>query len=119
MRNLVIAFTLLTATVASAQDLPVRGQGVRGQGVGTLSCGKYLQLRAEKIEVQDGALVSWIWGYMTGFNMEVRQPTIREWPDQPSTLTYIDKYCRDNPLDNVLIATNALIKDLGGKRNAR
>ena len=113
MRDLVAAIALL-ATVAT-----VSAQGVRVQGVGNFSCGQYLQLRAEKNNTQDGVLVSWIWAYMAGFNMEVRQPTTRETPDAPSTLAYVDKHCRENPLDSVIIATNALIRELGGKRNPR
>jgi len=113
MRSLVAALLPLTfAAAALAQGIPV-------QGVGTSSCGQYLQLRAKKNNAQDRVLVSWIWGYMAGFNMEVLQPTTREAPDAPSTLAYIDKHCRENPLDNVLIATNALIRDLGGKRNTQ
>jgi hypothetical protein len=57
-----------------------------------------------------------VWGYVTGFNMEAARPTTRTLPDQPSALAYIDKYCRFNPLDNVLTATNGLIRDLGGIR---
>jgi len=108
-----LAITLLGATFY------VNAQGVRVQGVGTLSCGKYLELRASKNAYQDGAFVSWVWGYMAGFNMEVRQPTTRESPDEASTLAYVDKYCREHPLDSVLLATNALLQELGGRRNPR
>lgn len=110
MRTFVAILTLFTAGAAFSQ-------GVRVQGVGTFSCGKYIQLRAEQNNAQDSAFISWVWGYVSGFNMEAKAPTSRETPDGPSTLAYIDKYCRENPLDNVLFATNALIRDLGGKRN--
>jgi hypothetical protein len=112
VKHLLVIIALISATHAAAQ-------GVHVQGVGTLSCGKYLQLRAEKNSSQDGVFVSWIWGYIAGFNMEVRQPTTRDLPDEASTLAYVDKHCRENPLDNVIIAVNALIRDLGGRRNPR
>jgi hypothetical protein len=96
-----------------------QAQGVRVQGVGTFSCGQYLELRGAGSAAQNSVVASWVWGYMAGFNMEVRQPTTRDSPDEPSTLAFIDKYCRDNPLDSVLIATNTLIQQLGGRRNPR
>lgn len=112
MKTLVVTFFLLVASQAFSQ-------GVMVQGVGTFSCGKYLQLRADRNETQDGIFVSWVWGYMAGFNMEAQNPTTSNLPDQPSTLAFVDKYCRENPLDNTLNATNALISDLGGKRRPR
>lgn len=112
MKFLVTLLVLCSATASHAQ-------GVRVQGIGTFSCGQYLELRAKSSAAQNAAFASWVWGYMAGFNMEARQPTTRDTPDEPSTLAFIDKHCRDNPLDNVLIATNALIQQLGGHRNPR
>lgn len=89
------------------------------QGPGTFSCGKYLELRATKSDSQDAILASWAWGYIAGFDMEANTPTKAGPPDMPSTLAFIDKHCRDKPLDNVVLATIALIRDLGGKRNLR
>lgn len=112
LKKLVLVAALLAASATLAQDVMI-------QGVGTLSCGKYLQMRAAEGRPQNAVLVSWIWGYMSGFNMEVKVPTVRELPDEPSTLAYIDKYCKEQPLQTVLIATYSLIGELGGKRNPR
>lgn len=112
MKNLIAILVLSTAGTAFAQ-------GVAVKGIGTFSCGKYLQLRAERSEAQNSVFVSWVWGYMAAFNMESRTPTKPDLPDEPSTLAYVDKYCRENPLETVLGATNTLIRDLGGKRNSR
>lgn len=108
-----IAVTLLAMTAAA------HAQGVAVQGPGTISCGRYIELRATNSPIQDGAVVSWAWGYMAGFNLESKFPTTAPLPDQPSTLNYIDKHCRDNPLDSVLMATAALVQALGGRRNPR
>ena len=89
------------------------------KSAGTESCGTYLSDRATNDDVHGEIYVSWVWGYMAGFNMEVRQPTSQRLPDQPSTLAYLDKHCRDNPLDSVLLATAALARDQGGRRNPR
>ena len=112
MKKLIAILVLSTAGTAFAQ-------GVALKGVGVFSCGNYLQIRTEQSEVQNGVFISWIWGYMAAFNMESRTPTKPDLPDEPSTLAYVDKYCRENPLKTVLVATNALIRDLGGKRNPR
>jgi hypothetical protein len=112
MKFIVATLTLLFTATTYAQ-------GVRVQGVGNMSCGEYLQTRSRPSVAQDAIFASWVWGYMAGFNMESKQPTSRSTPDQASTLAYVDKYCRDNPLESVIGATNALILDLGGKRNPR
>ena len=107
----------LLAAVLSCIASAAPAQGVQVQGVGNLSCGEYLQLREKKAPGQNAVLASWIWGYMAGFNMEVRRPTTRPLPDEASTLAYVDKYCRENPLNSVIEATGALVLELGGKRN--
>jgi hypothetical protein len=110
---------LMTVALLVGVSMSTYAQGVRVQGLGTVSCGQYIELRAERSPSQDGAIVSWVWGYMAGFNMESKYPTTDSLPDQASTLAYIDKHCRENPLANVIAATGALIKALGGRRNPR
>jgi hypothetical protein len=109
-------FIAILALIATAT---ASSQGVRVRGVGTSSCGEYLEMRAENNRSKNAILVSWAWGYMAGFNFEVKQPTTRDTPDEPSTLAYIDRYCRNQPIENVVAAASALIVDLGGKRNPR
>jgi hypothetical protein len=110
MKSLVML--LLLTFGASTQ-----AQGVAITGVGTFSCGKFLELRAVKNEAQDVAFVSWIWGYLAGLNMEGQRATTQNLPDAASTLAYADKYCAEHPLNNVLQAANELFRELGGKRN--
>jgi hypothetical protein len=110
--KLLIASALLVAFSAN-------GQTVRIAGIGNVSCGEYLELRDRKSDAQDSVTVSWIYGYMGGFNMESKQPTTRDLPDKASALAFVDKHCRNSPLDNVLTATMALISELGGRRNPR
>lgn len=108
---------LLATALFIGACIDTYAQDVAVQGLGTISCGKYIEYRAERRPAQDGVTVSWVWGYMAGFNMESKVPTTGSLPDQASTLAYIDKHCRENPLDNVILATWALIKALGGRRN--
>lgn len=110
MKTLAVVSLLIFGTSAQAQ-------GVTVQGVGTFSCGKYLEFRGTKNETQDAAFVSWIWGYLAGLNMEAQRATTQNLPDAASTLAYVDKYCDEHPLNNVLQAAGGLFKELGGKRN--
>jgi hypothetical protein len=95
----------------------VQAQGVAVTGVGTFSCGKYLEFRATKNETQNAAFVSWIWGYLAGLNMEAQRATTENLPDAASTLAYVDKYCGEHPLNNVIQASGELFHELGGRRN--
>jgi hypothetical protein len=106
-----VALSLFTVATS------VLAQGVAVQGVGTFSCGKYLEFRTQKNETQDAAFVSWVWGYLAGLNMEAPRATTQNLPDAASTLAYIDKHCGEHPLNNVLQAANDLFKELGGRRN--
>ena len=110
---------LMAAALSVGVSMGTYAQGVRVQGLGNVSCGEYIELREQRNPNQDGAMVSWVWGYMAGFNMESKYPTTDSLPDQASTLAYIDKHCRENPLGDVIVATAALIKALGGRRNTR
>lgn len=111
---------LITTALLVGISMSTYAQGVLLQGFGRSSCGEYLEFRAKQSPIQDAIIVSWVWGYMSGFNMESKYPTTANYlPDQASTLAYIDKHCRESPLDDVLIATGALIKALGGRRNPR
>ena len=67
-------------------------------------------------DAQMRVVVEWVRGYMSGFNTEARIQTKGDMPDDPSTLAYLDKYCREHPLDSFVKATWALLKELGGKR---
>jgi hypothetical protein len=84
-----------------------------------MSCSEYVQLRLERNNAQNAVFASWIWGYMAGFNMEAKVPTQKGSPDEYGTLAHIDKHCREHPLDPVIVAANALIRDLGGIRRQR
>lgn len=112
----VLAVAFITAPLLPAN---AQAQGVSVQGVGNTSCGEYQQLRAGQSPAQDGVIVSWVWGYLSGFNMEAVRPTTAPLPDAPSTLAYIDKYCREAPLESVMRASMAMTAELGGKRRAR
>lgn len=112
MRKLAILVLLSAAVMGHAQ-------GVWVSGMGRASCGEYLEDRGKRSQTQDGIYATWAWGYISGFNMEALYPTTTQLPDMPSTLAFLDKHCRENPLDNLINASNALITALGGRRRVR
>ena len=104
-----VASTVIAAEPASAQIFHV-------YGTGAMSCGEYLQARQTSNDAESRVVVEWVRGYMSGFNTEARVQTKGDMPDDPSTLAYLDKYCREHPLDSFVKATWALLRELGGKR---
>ena len=107
---LATAVLLSTANVAKAQS---NRQGVI-VGIGTGSCGSYLQLRSAKSQHFDDSLEGWIAGFVSGMN-HARfgiSKSIKLLPDGPSMLAYVDKFCRDNPLGTVFNGADALFEEI-------
>lgn len=67
-------------------------------GVGTSSCGKYLESRADP--VSDLMIKSWAQGFLSGLNFATyfSKQRLAILPDAQSMAAYLDKYCRENPL---------------------
>ena len=76
------------------------------------SCGVYLADRKDGI--RDALYADWVAGFMSSYNMFSSHPQVSPIPDQPTTLAYLDKYCRENPLSYVSAGVMNLIGDLGG-----
>ena len=103
----------LAALIAT---LPVAAEA---QGVivaNTSSCGTYLQDRQEGSPYQIQLDAGEVRAYISGFNMATSGKPTQSIPEADSVLAYMDKYCRDHPLDNTILGMGALIKDLGGTR---
>lgn len=80
-------------------------------GIGNSSCGSWVELRASNQADQQAA--QWIFGFVSGHNIYSGAAQIRA-PDAPSSLAFIDKYCRDNPLSTAVVGGIELVKALGG-----
>jgi len=98
--------TLTVATTANAQ------RQFYASGDGNVKCGDYLQARERQQKV-DG-IVSWTWGYITAYNQWSTAPSVDSPPDRNTIIAYLDKHCRDNPLDVILQGVGKLLADLGG-----
>ncbi len=96
---LLFSFAIPLAHANDASALP---------GVGAKSCGKWLEGREMRSDTIDDFLVSWIQGFLSGLNMHRKSLTNEDMislPDSSTLLAYVDKYCRDNPLETPLLAS--------------
>ncbi|MBL8362953.1 MAG: hypothetical protein JNN18_20870 [Rubrivivax sp.] len=105
----IAALVALVCTQADAQRI------ADISGLGGIGCAEYLEDRRAANKTQDALYGTWAWGYLSGYNhfsshKEVDIPTI------PTILAYLDKYCRVNPLEKVVVGAITLIGDLGGWR---
>lgn len=97
---------LLLTTAASAGNI---------SGVGTNSCGRYLELRGTAMSGIDTTVVTWSQGFLAamsiaGVTLQKKQPI--DIPDPASLVAYIDKFCRDNPLKKVWESTLMLYYEI-------
>ena len=107
-RYIAVAVVLLMMSNAIAQRESEVG------GAGTVSCGVYLQDRRtdNRIDIQ---YVQWFWGYVSAYNFFSQHAQISRTRISGETiLAYLDKYCRDNPLQFVVEGGDAMIAELGG-----
>ena len=111
------AYHRICIAIAMATSVTCHAQGNREAaivGVGTGSCGQYLQLRAAQSRNFDDSLEGWITGFVSGMNnarFSVSK-SLKLLPDGPSMLAYVDKYCRDNPLKMVFNGADTLFAEL-------
>ncbi len=87
-------------------------------GVGTGSCGQYLQLRAAQNQHFNDSLEGWISGFASGMNHARFMITrnLKLLPDGASMLAYVDKFCRENPLKSVFNGADAMFAELSDWR---
>jgi len=123
MKWLFSLFMFAFATTAYADEIDRAPDWVPFRGVGILSCGHFLQHKAENNRNQLGLYVEWTWGYISAYNGrrafgDQPQPktkyVIQDIPDFPTVIAFLDKYCRNNPLQSVANGVDVLISELGG-----
>jgi hypothetical protein len=113
----------LGVTDAVAQDQPVVHIGA-----GSQSCGIWLASRdgakssvasaRNENALREGMMLSWIQGFVTGavvnapLDAELRNRATLSIPDAPSVEAFLDKYCRQEPLELIGAGGIALYKEL-------
>ena len=88
-------------------------------GAGGIECGEYLERRTRNLPALDSLYVSWLSGYVSGYNQFSPNNQITKIPLPPTLLAYVDKYCREHPLSPVKHAADSLITELGGSTSTR
>lgn len=82
------------------------------RGLGLVGCGEFLEDRKSNAYQQSYA--QWVTGFLSGYNLYSVQPKLTRLPDEATIGAYLEKHCRDNPLDTLMPAAMGLIKELGG-----
>ena len=100
---------LITFALCLLLALPAHAQRAAGIiGAGTVTCGKYVDDRTNAVPAQSFHYFNWM---QDQFSVH---PHIAVIPNPDTLALYLDKYCRDHPLDTLLMGAFALLSDLGG-----
>lgn len=97
---------LLSSFLLSASA--VAGNEFSGYGIGSASCGKYLQDSSGNVTIAAN-YDWWLAGFVTGANLQKqRSITI----DLDGMTSWVTSYCQRNPLDTFMTAAVELDKEL-------
>ena len=84
-------------------------------GVGAIECGIWIKGRSAHDEKIDNLFLAWLQGYLSGLNgqriLDSRNDTASV-PGPDSVLAYIDKYCREHPLETVVAGATMLYGEI-------
>lgn len=119
---MLIAASFCLATVAHAKDGET--EEITFIGTGNLSCGEFIKAKEDRNTAQLDLFVQWSWGFMSGYAMRDHFTTkwkgssksgaLSSLPKSETVLLFLEKHCREHPLDTVLTGTVALTRALGG-----
>ena len=111
LRFFTIAATVVLLNVITVPAWAQRAAGVRGAG--NVGCGEFLEDR--RLDRYKQVYTEWIAGFLSGYNIYSNQVALQTIPDEATIDAYLQKHCRDNPLDKITRAAFFLIRDLGGQ----
>ena len=112
-KSSVFAVVVTVASLLASMPATAQRKGV-AKGAGLEVC--EMVLANMKGDHVDAIYTEWIIGYISGYNLFGQQAQLEQIPDGPAMDAYLQKYCRENPLDKVIWASMSLINDLGGYR---
>ncbi len=111
-----IAFILAAALVQQPASPPSSRPPYRVYGVGGTSCASWTQARLQRDGTENAARVSWLGGFVSAHNSVLGLLQNRRDLLAGSTLgeasTWIDRYCRSNPRQELHYAAQELISEL-------
>lgn len=87
-------------------------------GAGTVQCGTYASDRTSGQAAQTAQYAAYAQGYLRAWNAHSmpQYNQIDNIPNFDTIFLFFDRYCRENPLDRVGNAVDALLAELGGYR---
>jgi hypothetical protein len=102
-RSKFLAATMLAVIGASGAAQDKRPAMISMNGVGTHSCGKYLEFRQSRNETMSNLYQQWAAGYFAGYSDAVTKPgtTTNLAADLETYTAWLDKWCADDPLATV------------------
>jgi hypothetical protein len=110
--TVVIAAALLcAANLGSAQPAdPSKGVGPITYGAGTRSCGNWLADRGNIHDVE----IEWVLGWLSASSTWISglTPSSLRQTDADAVSAWVDKYCREHPLDRIAKAAMSLVDEL-------
>jgi hypothetical protein len=88
-------------------------------GYATESCGKWV--KSADNAGQRALYISWVTGFVSGYNFgnPHNQVNLGRMPDNETLTLYIDNFCRENPLNNFVVAAPMLVQELREKPTPR
>ena len=118
MKKLLFVFLLSISSVIHAQS-----QEVWLHGLGTASCGKFIEHKNRNFKPQLDLYVQYTWGFLSAYNLRGSfgtkltnvSPTITNFPDSETVILFITQDCEKNPLGPIVDSVLRLTKSLGGK----
>lgn len=107
MRYLCFGALLLLISVTEAEA------GHAYLGVGSESCGTWIEARKSTGTPRVLQLRAWLFGFVSGVNNASQfEGELFGAEDADGLVAYIDKHCANDPLDALGEASNALVKEL-------
>lgn len=102
-----LAFSLLPSAAALAQDRPVSVLSYEDT-----SCGAWM--KSANVEWARAQYLSWFRGFVSGYNYgnPGNQVHLERMPNAQTLYLFVDKYCRENPLNPFVSAAFNLVQEL-------
>lgn len=112
MKALPSALVLLLSV---ASNLAIAQRAAQVKGPPSLSCGSYVETRINEGTLGPNSILifSWVQGYLSGYNNYAKHPIVAV-PEIAGIATFLDTYCRDNPMLHVSNGIDSLLAELGG-----
>lgn len=106
-RSLAAALSLLLAPSLNALAEPIAVFSFQDASCGTWT-------RSSRDNAQREPYLHWVRGFISGYNAgnSERTVTLEAMPNQDTLALYLDKHCRENPLDSFFIAAFSLAKEI-------